>query len=105
MIISASHHLASWCWFIVLPVPKPPGIAAVPPLAIGKSVSITRCPVMSGIDGVSLVFTGLAVLIGHCWHRVSSCLSPRSSSITATVSCILYSPSGFTSFTTPESKG
>ena len=31
----------------------PPGIAAVPPLAIGKKTSITRCPVSSGSETAS----------------------------------------------------
>ena len=31
-----SAHLAIWCNVTVLPVPKPPGIAPVPPFAIGK---------------------------------------------------------------------
>ncbi len=33
--------------------PKGPGIAAVPPLAMGKKVSIIRCPVIMGISGDS----------------------------------------------------
>ena len=57
---------------MVLPVPKPPGMAAVPPFAIGKNVSMTRCPVISGMEGVSLCFTGRAVLMGHCWQSCSS---------------------------------
>ena len=47
-MMSASHHLASACWVIVLPVPKPPGMAAVPPRDRGKNTSITRCPVTRG---------------------------------------------------------
>ena len=65
MIMSASHHLAIWCCVIVLPVPKPPGIAAVPPLAIGNSVSITRCPVTKGIEIGKRSRVGRACLIGH----------------------------------------
>ena len=34
-ITSASHHFAICCKTIVLPVPKPPGTAAVLPCAIG----------------------------------------------------------------------
>jgi hypothetical protein len=44
---SASHHFASCCSRTVLPVPKPPGTAAVLPRATGKSKSSTRCPVDS----------------------------------------------------------
>ena len=45
---SASHHFASVSCSTVLPVPKPPGIAACPPRATGKSVSRMRCPVIIG---------------------------------------------------------
>ena len=64
MIISASHHLVIWCCVIVLPVPKPPGIAAVPPLAIGNNVSITRCPVTKGIE-IGKPLTDRTVLIAN----------------------------------------
>ena len=47
-MISASDHLAIWCWVIVFPVPKPPGTAAVPPLAMGNRVSRIRWPVTRG---------------------------------------------------------
>ena len=47
----ASLHLASWCCVTVLPVPNPPGIAATPPLEMGKSPSMTLCPVTSGSSG------------------------------------------------------
>src|SRR5699024_11559170 len=33
-------HFASWCWITVLPLPKGPGTAATPPLAMGKKVSM-----------------------------------------------------------------
>ena len=51
--MSAVAHLASWCCTIVLPLPNGPGTAAVPPLAMGNITSITRCPVTSGMSGVS----------------------------------------------------
>ena len=35
------------------PLPKGPGTAATPPLAIGKNVSTTRCPVTNGFSGGS----------------------------------------------------
>ena len=50
MMTSASHHLASCCNRTVLPVPKPPGTAAVLPRAIGKSRSRTRWPVHSASE-------------------------------------------------------
>ena len=50
---------------MVLPVPKPPGTAAVPPFAIGNNVSMTRCPEIKGISIGNLFLTGRGVLIGH----------------------------------------
>ncbi len=42
MMMSASLHLLI-CWRVtVFPVPNPPGMAAAPPLAHGKNVSMTR---------------------------------------------------------------
>ena len=63
--ISASLHFASCCWVTVLPLPKGPGIAAVPPLAIGKSPSRIRCPVIRGTVGFIFSFTGLGTRTGH----------------------------------------
>src|SRR3974377_62292 len=45
---SASHHFANVSCSTVLPVPKPPGIAACPPRATGNNVSRMRCPVIIG---------------------------------------------------------
>ena len=55
---SASDHFASACSSCVFPVPKPPGTVAAPPRATGKSVSITRWPVISGAPGSSRRATG-----------------------------------------------
>ena len=52
--MSTSDHLASWCCTTVLPEPKGPGTAAVPPLAMGKRVSIILCPLFMGRLGVCL---------------------------------------------------
>lgn len=49
----------------VLPVPKPPGMAAVPPLGIGKKVSMILCPVIRGSVMSSLCLYGLGCLTGH----------------------------------------
>ena len=49
--MSASAHFANWCCITVFPLPKGPGTAATPPLAIGNRVSITLCPVISGLFG------------------------------------------------------
>ena len=56
-----------------LPDPKGPGIAAVPPLATGKNVSMTRWPVISGIPGASFWVTGRGTRTTHFWTSVSGC--------------------------------
>ena len=43
--------LARACCITVLPEPKGPGMAAVPPLATGKNVSTIRCPDWRGMVG------------------------------------------------------
>src|SRR5437899_1426138 len=76
----ASHHFDSCCSETVFPVPKPPGIAAVPPFAIGNRKSMTRWPVMSGTLGIIRFF------VGRGWRTGQSCfivsLRPPSSSAT-----------------------
>ena len=52
--MSTSDHLASWCWTTVLPEPKGPGTAAVPPLAMGNMVSMIRWPDWRGATGLYL---------------------------------------------------
>ena len=49
--MSTSDHLARACCITVLPEPKGPGMAAVPPLATGKKVSTMRWPEDSGTTG------------------------------------------------------
>ena len=105
MIISASHHFASWCCVMVFPVPKPPGIAAVPPFAMGSMVSIIRCPVIRGRLLGSLSAKGRGVFMGHFWQRVSSCSLPSSPSMTHTTSFMVYLPLGAVLFTVPEREG
>ena len=75
-MMSASHHLASWCCVIVLPVPKPPGTAAAPPLAMGNRLSMTRWPVTSGRLMASRRATGRGVRMGHFCARYSVRSSP-----------------------------
>src|SRR5699024_5125301 len=84
-------HFASWCWITVLPLPKGPGTAATPPLAIGKNVSMTRWPVTRGISGGSFFWYGRPRRTGHFCISVSS-LSPSAVSRTATVSSTVNSP-------------
>ena len=99
-MISASHHLAIWCCSIVLPAPKPPGIAEDPPLAIGNIVSITRCPVIKGIEIGSRLIIGRGLRIAHCCISfTSTSASSKSLFTTSNTSLTVYSPLG-SAFTT-----
>ena len=42
----------------VFPEPKGPGTQAVPPSAMGKKASTTRCPVLIGTLGAKRLVTG-----------------------------------------------
>ena len=92
----ASENFAIECCVIVFPVPKPPGMAAVPPLAIGKTVSRTLCPVTSGWLAGSLLAVGLGIRIGHFWASLSSLIVWSGSSTVTIVSFTVYLPSGIT---------
>src|SRR5699024_4041530 len=83
-------HFASWCCITVLPLPKGPGTAATPPLAMGKKVSITLWPVTRGTSRGSFFTSGRPRLTGHFCTMVSS-LSPLSVAMTATVSSTVNS--------------
>ena len=43
---------------MVLPVPKPPGMAAVPPLPMGKKVSMIRWPVIERLGDAQALADG-----------------------------------------------
>ncbi len=91
-MMSASAHLASWCWTTVLPEPNGPGMHAVPPLATGKKVSSTRCPVMRGSEGVSFSAYGLPLRTGHFCIMVTSRTVPSSPFMRATTSATRAGP-------------
>ena len=74
--MSTSDHLASWCCTTVLPEPKGPGTAAVPPLAMGNSVSMMRWPLFIGRAGVYFWLYGLGIRTGQFWTMVSSWVLP-----------------------------
>ncbi|OPX65759.1 MAG: hypothetical protein A4E29_00009 [Methanomassiliicoccales archaeon PtaB.Bin134] len=79
--------MASCCCVTVFPVPKPPGMAPVPPLVSGNRVSSTRCPVMSGSSGAIFLAKGRPRRTGHfCIMRTSL------PSMTATISSTVNSP-------------
>ena len=81
----------------VLPQPKPPGIAQVPPFAIGKRLSIVRWPVKSGVVGGSFCLNGRGVFIGHVVLRVMFV-----SFMVAMVSFMWWVPLSLTKVTTPD---
>ncbi len=69
---STSAHLTI-CWSsIVLPVPNPPGTAAVAPWAMGKKRSTTRWPVTRGAKGRSRSRTGRGQRTGHSSQRFTA---------------------------------
>src|SRR3990172_7294840 len=83
MITSASAHLASVCCITVLPLPKGPGMLAVPPWATGKRTSMIRWPVTSGSRGSRRRASGRAKRTGQVCIRRSS--RPSSSRPTTSV--------------------
>ncbi len=80
-------------------------MAAVPPLAIGKRVSIIRCPVIKGLSAGNLLLTGLGIRIGHFCVKVKFFSSPLLSFMVTIVSEIVYLPSGTTFVTIPDTSG
>ena len=84
-MIWASDHLASWCWTTVLPLPNGPGTQAVPPLASGKNMSMTRCPVTSGSSGMTRSATGRWRRMDHVWN-IGRSFVPSAVAIRATMS-------------------
>jgi len=100
----ASHHLARACWSIVLPVPNPPGSTTVPPLATGKRVSITRCPVASTAAGGIFRAYGRPLRTGQRRQSVTA-RSPPGPEMTAIVSLRRYSPSGAIDVILPSAPG
>ena len=62
-----------------MPEPNGPGTQAVPPLASGKKVSTTRCPVTSGVSGLTLRRYGRPMRTGQRCARRSSWVVPSSS--------------------------
>ena len=65
MMPSLLEYLESACEITVLPQPKAPGIAQVPPSTLGNITSSTRWPVSSGVFAGSFSATGLGARTGH----------------------------------------
>ena len=103
MMTSASDHLAI-CWSVtVLPVPKPPGMAAAPPFAHGKNVSMTLWPVISGCSRGSLSFVGRPILTGQVCIIFRG-TTPSAVSSSPTTSSTVKSPD-FIDFIVPDWSG
>ncbi len=98
--MSTSDHFASWCCTTVLPEPKGPGTAAVPPLAMGKSVSMMRWPEFMGRAGTNFLVYGRWIRTGQRCTMVRGC-SPLSVLTLAITSSTVYSPFLMTQVTAP----
>jgi len=102
---SALQPLASASSSTVLPVPKPPGMAALPPCATGNRLSRMRWPVTSGACVGSRLRTGRGTRTHQTWLSASSRRLPSSWRRVHTVSVSVYSPAGCTLATTPAASG
>lgn len=102
---SALQPLARLSSRMVLPVPKPPGIAPLPPSATGNSESRTRCPVTSGSSDGRRASTGRGVRTGQKCDIASACSAPSASTSVTSVASSLYSPAGWTVRTSPPTVG
>jgi hypothetical protein len=60
-----------------LPVPKPPGTDALPPLTTGNNTSSTRWPVSSGSVAVAYAVNGRDARTGHHVRRLTSVAPTR----------------------------
>ena len=72
--------------------PKGPGIAAMPPFAMGKRVSITRCPVTIGSPGAIFSAVGRRRRTGHRCSMGTSTKVPSSFRTFAIGSTMVASP-------------
>ena len=88
-----------------MPVPNPPGIAAVPPFAMGNRVSKIRCPVTKSRSAGYRFWMGLGMRIGHRCAMVSSFSSPERVRMTASGSSMVYCPSPAARTTVPSRSG
>ena len=102
---SASHHFASVSCSTVLPVPKPPGIAAWPPRATGNSVSRMRWPVIIGSSAGSRSRTGRVCRTGQRWKKPISRVAPSPVLIVQSLASGVYAPSAAMRSTVPPKSG
>ena len=104
-ITSALQPLARLSSRIVLPVPNPPGMAALPPSATGNSESRMRWPVTSGSSDVRRARTGRGVRTGQKWLSATSCVAPSSDAMRSTVASSVTSPASAIQATRPATFG
>ncbi len=102
---SALQPLASASSSTVLPVPKPPGIAALPPSATGNRLSRMRCPVTSGAPAGSRARTGRGTRTGQSWPMASSRRAPSGASSVQTASNSPWRPAAAIAATRPPASG
>ena len=91
MMQSEFEYLDSACEMTVLPQPKAPGTAQVPPSTDGKRASMTRWPVRSGDEPASFSATGRGVRTGQYCCIVCDVSTP-SNLVLQITSSIVYSP-------------
>mmetsp|Transcript_17529 Transcript_17529/g.68000 ORF Transcript_17529/g.68000 Transcript_17529/m.68000 type:complete len:250 (+) Transcript_17529:1102-1851(+) len=101
---SELENLETDCEITVLPQPKAPGIAVVPPCTHGKRASRTRCPVSRGWSPASFSVTGRGTRTGQLWSIPKLLRSPWNSS-SKMLSRMVYWPSGATKVRVPISFG
>ena len=105
---SALQPLASASSSTVLPVPKPPGMAALPPCATGNRQSRMRWPVTSGALVGTRRATGRGTRTGQAWLIASSrrlAVAPSPWRSTHTGASSAYSPAATTDSTMPAASG
>jgi len=100
-MICALQNFERLCSTTVLPVPKPPGTIADPPIAMGNRQSSTRWPVRNGMFMGSFFAKGRPCFTGD-WCII---LSSEPSRSRATTCSTVYSPSGATQSITPAPRG
>ena len=89
MMASLLLNLEMLCEMTVLPQPKAPGTAQVPPCTDGKMVSTTRRPVVIALSPGSFSMTGLGRRTGQKCESFKGTTSPRELRTSRTVSCVV----------------
>ena len=102
---SALQPLASASSSTVLPVPNPPGTAALPPCATGNRQSMIRWPVTIGTTAGKRRRTGRGARTGQSWHIETSRRPPSAVRTVQTVASSRWLPGAATDTTSPPMCG